>query len=140
MKYDISNEQEMVEQGEKFASKLTSGMILCLHGDLGAGKTTFTKGLARGLGIENDIKSPTFALMNIYPVPKNKKLNFVHIDTYRLKSENELLEIGVLDYLGLPDYIVVIEWPEKIQNILKKLKVTDIFLGHSSNNKRTIEY
>ena len=108
---------------------------MLLSGELGAGKTSLVKGLAAGLGVKNKITSPTFALMNLYEIG-NKKLeikHFVHIDTYRLKDEKELLEIGAEDYLGQPDTICAIEWPEKIADLLKNKKTTFISLEHAKN-------
>ena len=124
----IKDEKSMVAYGKKLASTLTGGEILCLSGDLGAGKTCLTKGIALGLGIKKEILSPTFTLMNVYPAsPVLNQLRrtsiktLVHIDTYRLKNENELLEIGAEDYLGNPNTICVIEWPEKIAGLLKNI-------------------
>ncbi|TSC74232.1 MAG: ATPase [Parcubacteria group bacterium Gr01-1014_44] len=124
------SETELV--GKKLAAKLKGSDILLLSGELGAGKTSLVKGIARGLGIKNEITSPTFTLMNIYEVQslKSKVKSLVHIDTYRLKDEKELLEIGVEDYLGKPNTICVIEWPEKIADLLKNKKTTSITLEH----------
>ena len=141
MKITTHSEQETKDFAKKFASKLSGGEILCLYGELGAGKTTFVKGLAEGLGITENITSPTFTLMNIYKPTVSKSLritNLVHIDTYRLKNAKELIEIGVEDYIGTPGSITIIEWPEKISNLLKKEKVVKIFLDHSSQNTRKI--
>jgi tRNA threonylcarbamoyladenosine biosynthesis protein TsaE len=118
----LNSPKETFEYGKKLAAKLNGGDILLLSGELGAGKTSLIKGAAKGLDIKQEITSPTFTLMNIYEIG-NKKLEIkklIHIDTYRLKDEKELLEIGVEDYLGKPDTVCVIEWPEKISNLLKK--------------------
>lgn len=117
--------------GKKLAAKLKGGDILLLSGDLGAGKTSLVKGIAKGLGIKHEITSPTFTLMNVYEVNDKKIKTFVHVDTYRLKDEKELLEIGVADYLGEPNTVCVIEWPEKIIRLLKDKKITSISLEHS---------
>lgn len=125
------SEQETKQFGIELAQKLHGGDILCLYGDLGAGKTALTKGLALGLGIEDEITSPTFTLMNIYEI-SNKQLaisNLVHLDTYRLKDEEELVDIGVEDYLGAPDTICVVEWPEKIERLLKNIRPRRTSLG-----------
>ncbi len=134
--------------GHHIATTLQGGTILCLYGDLGAGKTTLVKGIAEGLGITEDITSPTFTLMNVYNIPSTNKLqtmptsrqatNLIHIDTYRLKNEQELVEIGVEDYLGQPGSITIIEWPEKIENLLKNKTVTTITLEHVSGDERKI--
>ncbi|MEK7131881.1 MAG: tRNA (adenosine(37)-N6)-threonylcarbamoyltransferase complex ATPase subunit type 1 TsaE [Patescibacteria group bacterium] len=132
----ITNSQPETELvGKKLADKLKGGDILLLSGDLGAGKTSLIKGIAVGLGIKQKITSPTFTLMNVYEIG-NKKLEIkklIHIDTYRLKDEKELLEIGVEDYLGRPDTICAIEWPEKISGLLKNRKTIKINLEHTQN-------
>ena len=109
-----------------------------LSGELGAGKTSLVKGIAKGLGIKHEITSPTFTLMNVYKLrTENSELRtLIHIDTYRLKDEKELLEIGVEDYLGKPNTICVIEWPEKISNLLKNYKTKNIALEHGKNPKQ----
>ena len=117
----------MEKIGQQLAGRLKGGDILCLEGNLGAGKTTLVKGLARGLKIKNNITSPTFAIMNQFPVPSSqfkneKKITLVHIDAYRLKNEEELIDIGAEDYLGKPDTICAIEWPEKIKGLLKNIR------------------
>ena len=126
--------------GKKLAAKLKGGDILLLSGDLGAGKTSLVKGIDKDLGIKHEITSPTFTLMNLHQI-KNKKSQikqFVHIDTYRLKDEKELLEIGVEDYLGNPNTICVIEWPEKIAGLLGNKKTTSIALEHGEKPEERI--
>lgn len=116
---------------------MQGGDILCLHGDLGTGKTTLTKGIAQGLKIKEEITSPTFTLMQLYEIKNsNTKIkNFIHIDTYRLKEEQELIDIGTLDYLGESDTICVIEWPEKIKKLLQNKKVINIFINHDEKGR-----
>src|SRR3989339_89069 len=121
MKQKTNTTKEMIVLGEKIASKLTGGDIILLQGELGAGKTTMSKGIAKGLEITDEIVSPTFTLMNVY---ENGKL--VHIDTYRLENADGLLEIGVEDYLGQADTITIVEWPEKIQELIKDKKTIEI--------------
>lgn len=150
------SDKETIAFGEDLSRRLHGGDIICLYGDLGTGKTTLVKGIARGFGIKKDITSPTFALMNVYQVGlqtsdfrlqkklgndrrrKTKIRNLIHIDTYRLKNEKELLEIGVEDYLGQPDTICVIEWPEKIEKLLEGKKVLKIYFEHESKGERKI--
>lgn len=143
-----------------FASNFKGGEVIALIGDLGAGKTTFTQGLAKGLGIKENITSPTFVLMKQYRVrvqskSKEKKtltqkqglqsysnlllkpLTLVHIDAYRMENEQDALSIGVIDYLGRKDTICVIEWPEKIKKILPK-KTIWIKFEHINENYRQI--
>ncbi len=113
MEYQTKSEQELIDLGKTLAKDFKPGDIVLLYGDLGAGKTTMTKGMAEHFGI-TDVVSPTFTLMQTYP-----EQNFVHIDTYRLEDKEQLVEIGVEDYLGNENYICVIEWPEKIEGLLK---------------------
>src|SRR3989344_1689685 len=128
MQTTTHSDNETKELGKKIAAQLKGGDIVCLYGELGSGKTTLVKGLAEGLGIKEDITSPTFTLMNIYKIFNNASSiwQLIHIDTYRLNDEHELLEIGVEDYLGKPNTVTLIEWPEKIAEILKEKKVTNI--------------
>jgi len=134
--HKISNSnKQTIAIGKELATKLTGGDILLLQGNLGAGKTTIVKGLALGMGIKEEITSPTFTLMNIY---KSKKLQLVHIDTYRLKNEQDLIEIGAEDYLGDKNTVCVIEWPEKIIPLLKNKKTILVDIEHVDENKRRI--
>lgn len=134
----IHSKENMINFGQEFANTLKGGGIVLLHGELGAGKTTLTKGIALGLGIDDDIVSPTFSIMNIYEIknPKSKILNLIHIDTYRLEKEDDLIEIGVEDYLGRPDTITIIEWPEKIEKLLKDKKVVNVMIEHVDEGRK----
>ncbi|PIR78640.1 MAG: tRNA (adenosine(37)-N6)-threonylcarbamoyltransferase complex ATPase subunit type 1 TsaE [Candidatus Magasanikbacteria bacterium CG10_big_fil_rev_8_21_14_0_10_36_16] len=140
MKYTTNTTEEMITIGEKIASKLTGGDVILLQGELGAGKTTMSKGIAKGLGISDDIVSPTFTLMNVYEIqnPKSKIQNLIHIDTYRLESEDNLIEIGVEDYLGQANIVTIIEWPEKIQELIKDKKTIEISIVKQDDNSREI--
>lgn len=93
--------------------------VWCLHGDLGAGKTTFTQGLARALGIEASITSPTFVIEKIYDLPTEGKFDrLIHIDAYRLKSGDELQALGFDRLLADPKNLIAIEWPEQVASAL----------------------
>jgi len=140
MEQIVQNENETKDLGQTISTSLQDGDILCLYGDLGAGKTTFVKGLAKSLGITEEILSPTFTLMNIYNIKTSKPelRTLVHIDTYRLKTENDLKEIGAEDYLGQPGVVTIIEWPEKIMGLIENKKVIKIYFEHLSNHERKI--
>ena len=125
MKFISFSEKETFNFAKKFAKKLKGGEILGLIGDLGAGKTIFTKGLAAGLGIKKNITSPTFVLMKIYkitPLVRGGRgvTTLVHIDAYRLRSAKDLIAIGVKEYLTKPDTITIIEWADKVKKMLPK--------------------
>lgn len=139
MIYKTKNVDETIELGKKMATDFKAGDIILLNGDLGAGKTALTKGIAKFFNIKKEITSPTFALMNIYEINNAEIKNLVHIDTYRLKNEDEILMIGVEDYLGNNETICIIEWPEKISNILKKFKTKIINIEHLGDDERKIE-
>ncbi|MBP6859191.1 MAG: tRNA (adenosine(37)-N6)-threonylcarbamoyltransferase complex ATPase subunit type 1 TsaE [Candidatus Magasanikbacteria bacterium] len=123
MQIITNSPQETQQFGAELAQQLHGGSIVLLSGNLGAGKTAMVKGIAVGFGIENEITSPTFTLMNLYEINKSNSTakTLIHIDTYRLKSAQDLIEIGVEDYLGNTNTVCIIEWPEKINDLLKKL-------------------
>jgi tRNA threonylcarbamoyladenosine biosynthesis protein TsaE len=102
--------------GAALAARLQPGDILALSGDLGTGKTAFTQGLARGLGITRPVTSPTFVLVNQYPTPQGFRLQ--HVDCYRLANAPlEMWDVGLDDLLAGDD-VVVIEWAERIPELL----------------------
>ena len=136
MKYFTKSEQELIDLGKQIAKDFKGGDIVLLYGDLGAGKTTMTKGIASHFGID-DVVSPTFTLLQTYEVKsKNSELRtLVHIDTYRLENEEDLVEIGVEDYLGEKNTICVIEWPEKIEGLLKDKQTIKIKIEHDGDGR-----
>ena len=107
--------QETEQLAGTVAKIISAGTVICLTGDLGAGKTLFVQSLARILGITGEVTSPTFNLMNVYD---DGKMPVVHFDLYRLETEEQLDEIGFYEYSYLPDGVVLIEWAEKFpQNL-----------------------
>ncbi|PIP34002.1 tRNA (adenosine(37)-N6)-threonylcarbamoyltransferase complex ATPase subunit type 1 TsaE [Candidatus Falkowbacteria bacterium CG_4_10_14_0_2_um_filter_48_10] len=99
-----------------WAASLRPGEIVALIGELGAGKTVFTQGLAAALGVQKNITSPTFTLLKIYPARRQGIKRLVHIDAYRLKTSADLDSTGWLDYLDDPAGLVVVEWADKIKH------------------------
>ena len=112
------NVQETYEVAKLVASKLSGGEILLLNGDLGACKTTFTKGLAMALDVDDVITSPTFTIMKEY----YGKLKLYHFDMYRLSSEDEVYELGFEEYLNDENGVAVIEW-----NKFSSFETSDVF-------------
>ena len=104
-----NNENEMLAIAAEYSKILKKGTIIFLHGNLGAGKTTFVKGLLRELGYVGNVKSPTYTLIEEY---KLAGFNIYHLDLYRLADPEELEWIGIRDYFN-EDSICFIEWPEK---------------------------
>jgi tRNA threonylcarbamoyladenosine biosynthesis protein TsaE len=96
--------------GERFGRQARAGAVFALSGELGAGKTQFVKGLARGLGITARVHSPTFTLVNEYDGGRSK---LFHLDLYRLETREQILAAGLGDYLQ-PDGVSVIEWVERL--------------------------
>ena len=96
MRYTSESENGTVELGERLGARLRPGDVLAFYGDLGAGKTAFIRGVAKGLGIDARVTSPTFTVVNEYP----GKIPLFHFDMYRLSSSDELFEIGWEDYLA----------------------------------------
>ena len=113
MKYITNSYEETERVAAELAKSLKGGEVIAMYGDLGAGKTAFVRGLARALGIEGHITSPTFTIMNAY----NGRLPLYHFDVYRIADPDEMYEIGYDEYIG-SDGVCVIEWAELIEDIL----------------------
>lgn len=114
----FSSESEMIEFGKKLAGTLNFPAVIELVGDVGAGKTTITKGLAKGFGIEEEITSPTFTLSKHYYFTHNgKNRSFVHYDFYRLQDPGIMSE-DLLENIADPDTITVIEWGDSVSDLL----------------------
>ena len=121
MEYSTKNEEETREIGKEFAAKIKKGGVVFLVGELGAGKTTFVKGVAEGLGLTNRILSPTFTIFRQYPL--NDDQTFYHIDLYRAESVSDLNSLGLEDVFSNPKNIVFIEWPEKVETAKAKFTI-----------------
>lgn len=134
-----ASEKQTLSFAKKFSKNLTGGQTLGLIGNLGAGKTVFTKGLALGLGIKKSLTSPTFVLMKIYKTKSPNIKQLVHIDAYRIKSAGDLTAIGAEEYFNRSDTLTVIEWADKIKSILPK-KRRLIKINLQKNNLRKIIY
>ena len=135
-----NSETETEQLAFDLTKKIQGGDIVALFGDLGWGKTTFTKGLAKALKIKEEITSPTFVIMKKYPTKFNgKNIEFVHIDAYRCENIEDAKSIGIEDYLNNKDTIVVIEWADKIKEILPS-KIIQFKFKFIDENTREIEY
>jgi len=129
-----SSSEETFNFAKKFAHSTDYGSIILLKGDLGSGKTTFSKGFSKGLGFDDVILSPTYPILNEY---NSNDKSLYHFDLYRLKSMVEFLEIGGLEYLNSYKAITLVEWPELIENIDMINKI-EIEFEHISENERSI--
>lgn len=111
---NINTESEMLAFGAHIAASLPPSVIIFLHGELGAGKTTLTRGLLSGLGYDGKVKSPTYTLVEPYQLAER---TLFHFDLYRLTDPSELQQIGVQDYFN-NDAICIVEWPDKGDPVL----------------------
>ncbi|MDE5946878.1 MAG: tRNA (adenosine(37)-N6)-threonylcarbamoyltransferase complex ATPase subunit type 1 TsaE [Oscillospiraceae bacterium] len=114
MKFITKSPEETILTAEKIAENLKAGDVIAYKGGLGAGKTTFTRGIAKGLGLGDVVTSPTFALVNEY---RGKNLTLYHFDMYRIENSEDLEFTGYYDY-PLKENIFAIEWSENIDDIL----------------------
>lgn len=99
----------------EFAKQLNGGEVIFLEGDLGSGKTTFVQGLAKALGYNGPVRSPTYTLVNIYPTRHSTISKIVHVDLYRLKNEAELLPLALEEYLEDESSVLIVEWPTLLE-------------------------
>ena len=126
---NLDDEAATLACGARFAKSLQAGLVVYLHGDLGAGKTTFTRGVLRGLGHMGKVKSPTYTLVEPYDIQlcqnlinNNFKCMLYHFDLYRFTSEDEWEAAGFREYFS-PQSICMIEWPEKAQQVLPQADI-----------------
>ncbi|MBI2552474.1 tRNA (adenosine(37)-N6)-threonylcarbamoyltransferase complex ATPase subunit type 1 TsaE [Candidatus Uhrbacteria bacterium] len=155
-RFTLKNEQQTLALARRLARTLRGGDVLLLQGELGAGKTTFVRGLARALGVRSRIKSPTFTLIHVHELAKGKEHRakgtlhktlssklyalryLVHCDAYRIKRARELRDAGLMDWLGRPDTLVVVEWGEKIKPLLKGRRYILIKFEHGEQGNQRI--
>ena len=132
MDYLTHNEAETEALGARLAAALTPGSVVAYRGDLGAGKTAFTRGLARGLGYAGRVTSPTFTIVNEY---EGGRLPLFHFDMYRLASSDELFDIGWEDYLARGG-VCAVEWSENVADALEPGTIrVDIRRGPAENDR-----
>lgn len=137
----VSTSPEWTESyAARLASRCTGGTVLALYGNLGAGKSVFARGFARGLGITEPVTSPTFALVQEYPCPDGQL--FVHADMYRINDPLEIAGTGLEDHMFSSDTITLVEWAERIEDALlpdrAKAKLLRVTLAHAGEHQRTI--
>lgn len=117
----------------KQAKKLTG--VIALTGDLGAGKTTFVQGFAKGLGIKDKIISPTFVLVRQHKIPRLGQMLF-HVDLYRLDNEKHFQQLGLGELLSDTNHLIIIEWAEKIEKLLPKSTIWINFENLDENSRK----
>lgn len=135
MEFITRSPSETERVGEALGKRLTAGTVIAYRGDLGAGKTAFTRGLARGLGITESVTSPTYTIVNEYT---SGRLPLFHFDMYRLGSEDELFDIGWEDYLERGG-VCAVEWSENVPGAMENAISVTIFRLDEDTRKIVIE-
>lgn len=141
-----TTEEALQQEAVSLAARLTPhaehATLITLSGDLGAGKTTFTQALARALGVEEPITSPTFVLAKAYTLPEGGEFErLVHIDAYRLSGgENDMRAIGLTETYADPRALVVLEWPEMLGDALPRADHAITITVADEGTARTIAY
>lgn len=128
---EINSTEEMIEFGKEIGSNLEGGSVLELIGDVGAGKTTFTKGLALGLGVLETVQSPTFTISRVY---EGDNLTLSHYDFYRL-NDYGIMKIELAENLSDPQNITVVEWAGELADILPEKHLRLIFESVSEDKR-----
>ena len=133
-KFISRSENETLELGRKFAKILSGGFVILLYGDLGTGKTVFVRGVCESLNISG-VRSPSFTLINEY---QSEKFIIIHADLYRL-DENNADSIGLEEFCGLDDFVVFIEWPERLKGIISD-EIIKISFTAINESEREIKF
>ncbi|MDO5435492.1 MAG: tRNA (adenosine(37)-N6)-threonylcarbamoyltransferase complex ATPase subunit type 1 TsaE [Clostridia bacterium] len=121
--------------GKAIAAYLEKGDVVLLHGDLGAGKSELTRGIAEGLGVTETVTSPSFTILNVY---ESGRIPLYHFDWYRLESAEELYELGMDEYLG-GNGIAVVEWPGRCEEAVPERRI-DIMIEPAGEETRAISW
>jgi tRNA threonylcarbamoyladenosine biosynthesis protein TsaE len=124
--------------GREIASRMVSGGALCLYGELGAGKTTFVHGFIDYFLPGKRVISPTFIIVRHYPVSHRQIKNIYHVDLYRIAKENEISTLGVSEWINRSDSLVLIEWAQKLGDLLPKKRI-DVRFEIKTEKERVIE-
>ena len=134
--FEVGSVEETWALARQFAAELKPGDVVCLEGDLGAGKTTFTQGLAAAMGVSGRVTSPTFCLVQEH---RGKDAYLVHMDLYRLHGEEDVVAIGWEDYLA-DGAILVVEWPERAGSLVPPSARHVSFAHLDGEERRRIEF
>lgn len=134
MQYTVTTLEETKNVATEFVGTLKGGEIIGLEGDLGAGKTTFVQGMAKALGITEPVRSPTYTIVKMYETTHPTIKHLIHADLYRLDGPVDLRSLGMEEWLGRDDVIIVIEWAERLD---EKSDIV-VSLGEVQSDKRFI--
>jgi len=142
MTFHSHNREESFQFAQSVANMISHtkprshALVIALEGELGAGKTTFTQDFCKIIGISGHITSPTFVIMKSYPITWHHFTRLIHIDAYRLHDHNDLIALGIQTELENPENIILIEWPERVAEILPQDKIA-IHIDHINEHERT---
>lgn len=131
--YDTNSPEETIALGEQIGKRLKGGELIAYSGGLGSGKTTITRGISKGMGLGDEVTSPTFALVNEY---RGNKLSLIHFDMYRINSAIDLETTGFYDYMD-DDSVLAVEWSENIEEELPEDSIR-VDIRRTDDEKRTI--
>lgn len=129
-----STADEMEQLGWELAQAVPDNAVLALHGDLGTGKTTLVRGIARGLDITNNVTSPTYAIYSIYQGRKQ----LLHMDAYRVASARDVDTLDLDEFLREP-FLIAVEWPDNISGFMPEVPRFDLFLSIDSEQNHLIQ-
>jgi len=136
-------EGEMDKLATSFIESLSKmgkqALVIGLYGNLGSGKTTFVKEVARSLGVKDYVISPTFIIMKSYKLHNKRYRLLIHIDAYRLDNSEELLKLGFRDLIKDPKNLVLVEWADRVEEILPKDSIK-IYFKHVDENTREVTF
>ena len=135
-KFITHSAEETQSFGKELAQEILPGTLVCLNGDLGAGKTTFTQGFLKELGAERPYVSPTFVLMKQYdlPIPLHEIERIYHVDAYRVE-EKDFKELGFTEWCEDKKGVVILEWPERVAELLPEKRIEIHFKSESENER-----
>lgn len=136
MEYITKSHNQTVDLGKRSAATLKGGEVICLTGELGAGKTTFVNGLINYFKPNSRVLSPTFIIVRHYRIENDKIKNIYHIDLYRMDDIASIRDLGILELFNKPDTVVAIEWPEKMERLLPKGKIEIDFEVLDENQRK----
>jgi tRNA threonylcarbamoyladenosine biosynthesis protein TsaE len=146
--YTTTSHKQTQKIGEELAKEIlelspkSGAIILTLHGNLGAGKTTFLQGFAKGLKIKEKILSPTFVIQKRFKIKNKSFKNFYHFDCYRLKNHEDVLSLDFEKIILNPENIIAVEWPERIKKVLSKdaIKIDFKFINKDKRGIKIIDF
>lgn len=143
MEKGIENLEALEEEASALLKTLTPrtdrATLVTLSGELGAGKTSFVKALGKALGVQEHITSPTFVLLKSYPLSRKDFSRLIHVDAYRLAGGAHLAPLKFDEYLADPRNLIVLEWPERIEDALPKADIA-LSLSVVEDERRTLSY